>query len=318
MEDASNENSETSSRTSQTEAQSELSISEIGDDDLRERIEEVLRVNKIERAEGDVDADAGSSSSEELLDDDQMLQFDDKLAEVFRTRRADRVGKQGQLLTLRKRQSLLLAHVGMQNAQMEATHFKSRLIDLIEAYIKVQAANPLVLLFVVPLVEVIVHSGKDEIHLAEKLNGLLRSKLAKGKSLPMNVNLNRTSASLEKLHELVRRYTQNHLTTINACSIYLSRVLSRNGAAEAVTRVYLNSLADFSHRKASALHPSFFGDFCKRQPEAAWLGRDEFLRNATSAVNPYRKIHIFEFIGSFIGQLEMVENLLIITRASFD
>lgn len=65
--------------------------------ELRKKIEEALKINGVERAE---DSDSGSSSEEELLDDDQMMQFDEKLAEVFRLRKNEKSGKGPPFCTL--------------------------------------------------------------------------------------------------------------------------------------------------------------------------------------------------------------------------
>lgn len=51
------------------------------DIELRNKIEEALRVNGIEAATGDSDEE-----EEELMDDEQMMAIDEQLAEVFRSR----------------------------------------------------------------------------------------------------------------------------------------------------------------------------------------------------------------------------------------
>lgn len=71
------------------EDESEASGAESGDDsndeevdiELRNKIEEALRVNGIEAATGDSDEE-----EEELMDDEQMMAIDEQLAEVFRSR----------------------------------------------------------------------------------------------------------------------------------------------------------------------------------------------------------------------------------------
>jgi len=83
------------------ESKSDQSSEEEGSDDdiddeeaaleLRNKIEEALRVNGIEPATGDSD-----SEEEELMDDDQMMAIDEQLAQVFRSRANERKsGKSG-------------------------------------------------------------------------------------------------------------------------------------------------------------------------------------------------------------------------------
>lgn len=58
--------------------------------ELRNKIEEALRVNGIEPATGETD-----SEDEELLDDDQMMAIDEQLAQVFRSRTNENKGGKG-------------------------------------------------------------------------------------------------------------------------------------------------------------------------------------------------------------------------------
>lgn len=58
--------------------------------DLRNKIEEALRVNGIEPATGETD-----SEDEELMDDDQMMVIDEQLAQVFRSRTNEKKGGKG-------------------------------------------------------------------------------------------------------------------------------------------------------------------------------------------------------------------------------
>lgn len=60
--------------------------------ELRNKIEEALRVNGIEPATGETD-----SEDEELMDDDQMIAIDEQLAQVFRSRANQKKGGKGML-----------------------------------------------------------------------------------------------------------------------------------------------------------------------------------------------------------------------------
>lgn len=84
------EGEEEDSAESKSDEESEESEGGDSDDDindeeadleLRNKIEEALRVNGIEPATGDTD-----SEEEELMDDDQMMAIDEQLAQVFRSR----------------------------------------------------------------------------------------------------------------------------------------------------------------------------------------------------------------------------------------
>ena len=60
--------------------------------ELRNKIEEALRVNGIEPATGETDGE-----DEESMDDDQMMAIDEQLAQVFRSRTNEKKGREGML-----------------------------------------------------------------------------------------------------------------------------------------------------------------------------------------------------------------------------
>lgn len=60
--------------------------------ELRNKIEEALRVNGIEPATGETD-----SEDDELMDDDQMMAIDEQLAQVFRSRMNEKKEGKGML-----------------------------------------------------------------------------------------------------------------------------------------------------------------------------------------------------------------------------
>jgi DNA polymerase phi len=84
------------------EDESEDSGAESGEDsndeevdiELRNKIEEALRVNGIEAATGDSDEE-----EEELMDDEQMMAIDEQLAEVFRSRVNEKKSGKGKSLS---------------------------------------------------------------------------------------------------------------------------------------------------------------------------------------------------------------------------
>ncbi len=80
-----------SSSSSAGEEEEEEEADEEADLELRRKIEEALRVNGISAATGDSD----DESEEDLMDDDQMLAIDDKLAAAFKARAAEKGTRKG-------------------------------------------------------------------------------------------------------------------------------------------------------------------------------------------------------------------------------
>lgn len=180
---------------------------------------------------------------------------------------------------------------------------------MLESFVKHQPASPHLINLPLPLIRAIIGCGKDERQYADKLTGVLRSRLGKVKDFPQKVDTEKALSDLHSLHEIARKvHSQDHLATINACSLYLSRVLVHEGKASDAATVYRISLEDFATRKASQLNPSFFKEACKRLPELVWQIRNEFISAIDSAINAYRKTHIFEMAATFIAQPHSVSN----------
>ncbi|KAI0373319.1 hypothetical protein BV20DRAFT_963165 [Pilatotrama ljubarskyi] len=251
--------------------------------ELRRKIEEALRVNGISAATGDSD----DESEEDLMDDDQMLAIDEQLAAAFRARASEK-GRRKDV-----------------DAQREATHFKNRVLDLIDVFVKKQPTSPLVIRLIFPLVELIVGTGPDEKQLADKATGILRNRIGKSKEVPSSVVKEDAAKALDELHNLARKAsTPDILATLNQCSIYLSRVLLHHDGAEPVLNAYRESLMDFVGRKASRLNPPFIDDFVKRHPQSAWCLRDDLVRAPGEALNGFRQAQAFHFIHTLVNQLQ--------------
>ncbi|KAK6366867.1 DNA-directed DNA polymerase [Exophiala oligosperma] len=87
---------------------------------------------------GMADASISDSSSDIDMDDDEMLELDTKLAEVFRLRNAQHSRN-------KKKET--------KQAKENVVNFKNRVLDLIESYLDHQRQNPLALHLIVPLLE---------------------------------------------------------------------------------------------------------------------------------------------------------------------
>ena len=74
------------------------------------------------------------------------------------------------------------------DAQREATHFKNRVLDLIDIFVRRQPTSPLIVRTILPLVELIVGTGPDEKQLSDKAMGILRNRIGKSKEVPTTVS----------------------------------------------------------------------------------------------------------------------------------
>lgn len=189
------------------------------------------------------------------------------------------------------------------DAQREATHYKNRVLDLLDTFIRKQPGSPLLLRLVLPLTELVVGTGADEKQLSEKATGILRHRLGKAKELPAGLDADAAAAILAELHVRARKAAAGDvLATLSAASLYVAKGLLHAGKADAVCATYAGSLADFAGRKASRVAPSFLNDFVRRHADAAWGLRAQLLDAARAAVNGYRQVQVFQLVQTLFAQ----------------
>ncbi|KAG1891307.1 DNA polymerase phi-domain-containing protein [Suillus subluteus] len=245
--------------------------------ELRMKIEDALKANGAEAAIGDTDEE----SDEELVDDEQMMAIDEHLAEVFRSRSGD------------SKQNV--------NAQREATHFKNRVLDLVDIFTRKMPQSPHNLRLVLPLIELATKSGNDERQLSDKARGILNNRLAKLKDPLQEVDQEYAETILDELHTRARKaHSSDALATLSHCSLFICRVLTNLGCENSVLRLYRESIADFMTRKASSLNITFFKDFITRNPALGWRLRDDVLDTSPKAINAYRKCQAFQLLNTIL------------------
>ncbi|KAI0288393.1 DNA polymerase phi-domain-containing protein [Multifurca ochricompacta] len=234
----------------------------------------------------DAKGDMSGEESEAGPDDDQMLAMDDQLALIFKDRAREKKGK------------------GKDGAQREATHFKNRILDLLNIFVRRQPRSPHILRLLVPL---LVLTFSDEKQLSEKAAGLLKSRIGKLKEVPSAIDIVKTSDILNELHIRARKvHSRDALAAIGLCSLYVSRSLLSVGAEETVRLAYNVSLIDFTERKASDLDTQFFCDFIRRYPRAAWGMRAVLLDAPAKAVNTYRQGQAYVLLQMLLNHLPLL------------
>lgn len=197
----------------------------------------------------------------------------------------------------------ILTYVPGVDAQREATHYKNRVLDLLDTFIKKQPTSPFIVRVVLPLIELVVGTGPDEKQLADKSTGILRSRIGKSREVPSELDAEQATEILKEVHLRARKAaTGDVLATLSQCSLYVSKCLVHAGAEDAVRDAYRDSLIDFATRKASRLNHSFLQDFVRRHAETAWTIRDRLLEVIKQAVNGYRQMQVFQLIQTMLAQ----------------
>ncbi|KAF6764792.1 DNA-directed DNA polymerase [Ephemerocybe angulata] len=268
---------------------------DLGDDDedeeidleLRKKIEEAIRVAGVKPATEDSDEE---DDDEDLMDDDQMMAIDSQLAKVFGARANEKKGKNA-------------------NAQREATHFKNRVLDLVEIFMKKHPTNAQIPRFIIPLVEVVAGSGQDEMQLRDKAKGILRGRISKAKEHPSEVNVEEAAEILEALHVQAKKaHGSDIMEILGTSSVYLVKLLVQAGKESTVEEAYRKSLEDFLTRKNSTFNAAFFKFFFQRQPAQAWRLRRSLLDLAAQAVNSYRQAQALQLLELLITQLPSMDD----------
>ena len=196
--------------------------------------------------EDDLDA---QSSSDSDMSDSQMLALDEKLAEVFRARKA----------TTSKKKDL-------KNTRENMVNFKNRGLDLVDVYLKQQTTSPVTIQLVLPLLEAIRSTQTKQ--LADRLTSVLRDfcQRCKGANVPAVPNEAASSIQekLRAVHEEASLDTSNaHSAAASQASILLVKVLVRanpDGIKDAVA-TYANTRTKQLTDKECRVQPGFFTDW---------------------------------------------------------
>ncbi|KIO06410.1 hypothetical protein M404DRAFT_24641 [Pisolithus tinctorius Marx 270] len=282
--DSDEEDEDSSEASDDDESQSEASDDEDAQE-TRKKIVDLLKASGMASIEDNESDEKSDEESEELMDDEQMMAIDEQLAKIFRSRKDEQRSKKGV------------------DAQREATHFKNRVLDLVDTFVKREPQNPLNIRLILPLIDLVTKSGMDEKQLSDKAKGILKNRLAKSKDVPINATRDEVETILREVHQRARKsHSPDNLSVLSQSSLYLCRVLVQLNEDDGVVRIYQESLDDYMSRKASQANFSFFQDFVRRFPVLGSQFRDPVLTASSNAVNSYRRCQAFQLLSIILSQ----------------
>ncbi|ORX59850.1 hypothetical protein BCR36DRAFT_315879 [Piromyces finnis] len=189
---------------------------DIDEDDDNEEVDEELR-RKIQAVlqKKDPNSNENLDDEEELpdLDDDEMLDFDEKLAEIF---------KQRKIIKNSRRDS-----------KQQILHFKFKVLEMLDIFIKKQSTNVLVLELVMPLLHLVkqLYGSHEQQQLYERVQSLLKNKLLKIKDYPKNddVNTEELFNLLEEVNKFAEKCSEPELCNLaGEASIFVVKVILGN------------------------------------------------------------------------------------------
>lgn len=205
--------------------------------------------------------EADSDVASDLMDDEEMMAMDDQLARIFKERRE------------------LLSANTTNNKKAQAAQakqlimlFKSRVLDLLDSFTKVQPHSPYNLHLLRPLV-LFINTTKDR-DLGVKAHKILKTRVSKAKVGKKDLELhfddveaykNRFLQEIAWLQQQAGRYSSNqaHGQACGQCSITIAKSLV--GLDESylpkIVEVYSKTLLDWSTDPKNRIQPALFTFF---------------------------------------------------------
>ncbi|TPX59586.1 hypothetical protein PhCBS80983_g02349 [Powellomyces hirtus] len=286
-------------------------------DDANAEVDEELRL-KIKEAMGNAAAGDDDSEEEEFMDDDEMGVFDDKLAEIFRQRKDIKTAKK--------------------DLKQQVLHFKFRVVDLLDVFLRKAPQSPLVIEMIMPLLNLLTTTARtaDEQDLHVRLEALVKNKLFKIKDVPNEpaLDADRAVEILKEVHDYARKASDGSTVALcSGASLLLVRILSHcaepvvaeaktpkkspkkrkvNAEAQAaekkplsrVAAIYLMSLTDFMTPNKTRVKPILFLDLVTRYPNYVWELLGDVVSLASSAtIKPYPLVQSHNVIVRLIQQM---------------
>lgn len=265
-------------------------------------------------------SDDGNEDEEEDIDMDtctaeELNAMDQALANVFKSLKQKQMEKKKQ-----------------KDKKLSVVHFKLRVLDLIEIFIKKHPTDKKILLLLEPLYDVISASNmkSDEQPLFERTVGLVKNKLCNLHEYPSSkdFDIEGVHSQIERLVELAKSASSALMVDyITQGVIYLIRVLrgnedikkpsprrtrSKKEKKQPVEAVKLNSvgclneerlltcyrtaLTEFMTKKSSHLQPVFFNQLIQRFPNIGWKLATDLPQYMNNGCNNFRKLKAVEML----------------------
>lgn len=252
---------------------------------LRSRVEEAFKASGMANDDDEDDL---------VMNDDQMAQLDDKLADIFQQHTSSK----------RKEREVL---------QRDTALFHNKILDLLDIYAKEQSGNVLVLRLVAPLLALARGSGDVSPQVANRAGQILRQRVCKPKDLPRgtDADMDQVEHELADTHALLRATQDAKLADLAATVSHLyTKVLIRHGYIKAVVRIFQTTLEDFLERKASPVRSNFLLEAIRRYPELGWGLRDALLDGCriSKAARAFRQVQMFTMLQAVLRQQQHEES----------
>lgn len=258
--------------------------------------------------------DGNSDEELEDMDDQEMTVFDEKLAQIFQQRK--------QLKTQQK------------ETKQHVLHFKLRVLDFIDIYVKTNSQSAFLMDLLDPLVALYKDTctSVDQKVLHDKVKTILLTKLVKAKDVPKLESAERCLAMLQDLHSDVRlgasAQTANFYSSLSLFLVKLvshantpveaprpkrSKKETESAAApqlpneERVCQIYLESFVNFLTDKKSMVRAGLFTEVVDRYPQYApqLLLRMLAILSSTPEIKAFPLVTALTIVCHFVKRLQV-------------
>ncbi|CAO3601222.1 unnamed protein product [Absidia cylindrospora] len=240
------------------------------DEELRQKVEAAMR------SQGILGGD--DSDDEELLDDDAMEAFDEKLAEIFKQKKMDKQDKK--------------------TMQESVVHFKNNVMDLLMIFARKNPTNSLLLGTIVPLLQVVqstkAKAKASTVQFVNKVESYLKNKLGKATEVPPygtfdDATLLDIMRSIHTFATGIHGGGKAHSDMCSQLLLFVRKCIVGTGsdvtvdslmgdkktkAAGQLLQQYMDcykaSLEAFLTKKSNPLHTSYFVALLQRFPQTCW------------------------------------------------
>lgn len=173
-----------------------------------------------------------------------------------------------------------------------------------------QSTSPLIFDFIPVLLQLAKGTGNKEQSLASKASGILNKRFDKMVDIPVVTDVEATRELLKGIHSAaITAPTKDFARVCSHCSIAVAKAVAqatqgKTVESDPVLDTYRETLKTFMTKKTTRLPESFLAEFLQRQPEQAWLLREDLLRYAgKGSVNAYHQLSAFTLLTQMSKQL---------------
>lgn len=239
-----------------------------------------------------------------------MDKVDEQLAAVFR----ERVTTDKKASAKRRfEHSLATSSLTCPGQLMESLHFKTRILDLFDTFLRRQPENPLSIDTLLSLLRLTRNTTPTEADLANKASALIRSRVGKPKEVPSTLDVAHATQILKDIHDLARKASSADFSSLcSVCSIFVTRAIdSTDSTSQAGNDIYSATLDEFMSKKSSLVHPSFLLDYIRRFPMLAWPLHADLVKYIApgKGVNAFRQTQAYSMLQIFSQHLAQILQL---------